>query len=200
MSSKQYDSATYMRKQRGLTQKIYLIEIIQPTSELIRDFIVMGSTGNVYTVSIKYIPSCSCPDNTTRKKNCKHIFFILVKIMNCFNPDLGIYTKEQLKNMFDAIPNITNLLCVDENTKNKYEQLKNKKTDTIQKTLDDDICPICLEDLNNGEELSYCKVKCGKNIHTNCFTMVNSKKINDIICVFCRSPWNKEEKYINLSI
>lgn len=41
----------------------------------------MGSTGNVYNVIIKDNPSCSCPDYTTKKKRCKHIFLILLKIM-----------------------------------------------------------------------------------------------------------------------
>ncbi len=193
------DYTTLMRKKRGLSQKIYLIETIQPKTKLIREFVVMGSTGNVYTVTIKNIPVCTCPDNTTRKKICKHIFFVLVKIMNCFNPDLGNYTDTQLEIMFNSIPIITNLLCVDQNVKNKYNELKESNNKKItQKNTDDDCCPVCLEDLNNGEDLTFCKVKCGKNIHTNCFNMVNSKK-SVITCMFCQSNWN-EEKYINLNV
>ena len=197
------DYTTHMRKQRALTQKLYLIETLPQKEENVRDYIVMGSTGNVYQVSIKGTPSCSCPDNTTRKKICKHIFFILVKIMNCTDPDKGKYTDEELKNMFNNIPNITKYLCVDDETKKKYDELKNKKMDSSnQKDTDDDVCPICLEDLKNGEDLDFCKFKCGKNIHKNCFAMINMKKLpQDTKCVFCQHPWNgaDEQKYINLT-
>ena len=63
-----------------------------------------------------------------------------------------------------------------------------------------DLCPICLDDLENGTELDYCKYSCGKPIHTICFKMWAKKKSKT--CVFCRENWEGVKKqdagYINL--
>lgn len=67
----------YVRKQRGSTQPLYLIETLDSTEMYEKSYSVMGSTGNVYTVTIKHTPECTCPDYTTRGNRCKHIFFIL---------------------------------------------------------------------------------------------------------------------------
>jgi hypothetical protein len=115
---------------------------------------------------------------------------------------IEVHTNDELEIMFNNIPAITKYLCVDEQTKHKYEELKNKKQDSNQKDLEDDVCPVCLEDMKNGEELEFCKFKCGKNIHKNCFMMVNMKKNKaDIKCVFCQHLWDGDDKtqqYINL--
>lgn len=39
-------------------------------------FAVLGSTGNVYTVTITTQPSCSCPDFQKRGDPCKHLLFV----------------------------------------------------------------------------------------------------------------------------
>jgi hypothetical protein len=60
-----------------------------------------------------------------------------------------------------------------------------------------DLCPICLDNLDNSEPLDYCKYSCGKAIHSECFKMW-SKKFNNK-CLYCKKPWNNiESEYINL--
>jgi len=190
----------YLRKQRGLTQPIYLIEtIIENIGEKIqleKKYIVMGSSGNVYTVAISHTPTCSCPDYTTRQKRCKHIYFVLGKIMhvNDDDQDNDQYTEKELLRMFSQIPKITNNLIVDTNTKNKYNKLKNNDSSNNKKSTDD-LCPICLDDLENGETLDHCR-SCGKHIHTCCFSMWTKSK--GAKCVFCQAVWKSNEKYINL--
>jgi len=205
----EFDYMSEVRKSRGLQQKIYLIETIIPKDDLLqREFIVMGSTNNVYHVSIKNKPTCTCPDYTTRYKRCKHIFFILLRIMKISKEDQDTYSDEELNAMFTNIPKVIDYMCIDKDLKLKYDakkkQLVNSTLIKDQKNLDDDCCPICLDDLTNGESLVFCKYSCGKNIHSNCFDMMNKKKENkDIICVFCRHNWdldpNQTSKYINLS-
>ena len=51
---------------------MYLIDrqVVTPLEK--EEFKVLGSTGNVYKVTVEQSPSCSCPDS--RKDNrCKHI-------------------------------------------------------------------------------------------------------------------------------
>jgi len=196
----------YMRKQRGQTQALYLIETIPSTNKYIKQYDVMGSTGNVYNVSIKTTPSCSCPDYTTRHRRCKHIYFILIRVMHVSKEDEDIdsFSNDELEEMFSNIPDITQNLVVDSQIKNKYKSAINRssgnnKDNKVKGKDTDDLCPICLDDLENGDTLDYCKYSCGKYIHKQCFEMWSKKMTAK--CVFCRESWTKivkESEYINL--
>lgn len=189
------------RKQRGIEQSIFLIEtVIDDTKHNERKYIVMGSTGNVYDVVIKNKPECSCPDYMTRGNRCKHLYFILIRVMKAKCVDKKRYSDEDLVTMFNNIPPITNNLVVGQNKKEKYKKLKGNdgKIITVDIRGTDDLCPICLDDLQDGNKLDYCKYSCGKPIHELCFQMWCKKK--DATCVFCRRPWFPVDngKYINL--
>lgn len=184
------------RKERGVTQNLFLIEM---KSE--KEYIVMGSTGNIYTVIIKDIPSCSCPDFVTRNKRCKHIYFVLIRVMKTIKEDQSIYSDNELMEMYSKIPQITNNLFVDKELKSVYEKFKlqldcGQKEVTIKNT--DDVCPICLDDLENGDDLDYCKYSCGKFVHKICYGMWCKK--NKATCIFCRADWNNKKvtPYINI--
>ena len=188
------------RKERGKKQNIFLIETIPPTSKYERKYDVVGMTGNVYTITISNSPTCTCPDHTTRFRRCKHIYFILIRVMHVDedDEDKAKFTNEELEKMFDSIPDITNNLIADNKHREAYEKLKDKKDEPIKKKSINDLCPICLDDLDNGDELDYCKYSCGKNIHKECFQMwAKSKSLH---CIFCRKEWNvpTSGKYINL--
>lgn len=188
------------RKIRGSTQNIFLIETIIDDIKEERKYVVMGSTGNVYNVTIKEKPECTCPDFMTRNKRCKHVYFILIKVMKADNIDHEIYSKEALEKMFKNIPQITNNLIVNNNIKNKYDKLKKNEKIEITMKNTDDLCPICLDDLENGCELDFCKYSCGKPVHTLCYAMWIKKKAPN--CIYCSVDWYKKEvnsKYINLS-
>lgn len=190
------------RKARGKTQNIFLIEMnVQSDKEKI--FMVMGTTGNVYKVIIKSKPECNCPDFQTRGNRCKHIYFILLRVMhiNNSNEDQEIFDENELKTMFASMPQFLNHLIVDDVHRSLYNDLKNKSNNIkiVDQKSTDDICPICLDDLDNLEELDYCKYSCGKPIHKTCFSMWMKK--NNTNCVFCRGSWILEEKdYVNLLI
>mgnify|MGYP000990748254 CR=1 FL=1 len=185
------------RKNRGIVQKLYLVEILEASDDLKREYIVMGSTGNVYRVEISETPTCTCPDYVQRKCRCKHIYFILLRIMKISKEmeDKQKYSNDELVTMFQNIPNITNNLIVGENIKKIY--IKKKNPELLKKSKDD-LCPICIDDLENGEDLDFCKGSCGKYIHVECFSMwCKSRGIKT--CVYCRANWIKESDYINLT-
>src|SRR4051812_7854048 len=94
------------RKSRGVNQNLYIIEAIATDDEYSRQFAVMGSTGNVYTVTIKGSPTCTCPDYILRKRRCKHIFFILIRAMRVANEEKKRYSKDDLGKMFNNIPKL----------------------------------------------------------------------------------------------
>ena len=182
------------RKQRGITQKLFLIETLAIKSQSEREYVIMGSTGNVYNVTISCSPSCTCPDFITRKNRCKHIFFVLLRIMKVTDPDKEEYSSNDIVKMFSNIPEITNVLCVGNNIKDKYERVNKNKQSVAKK--EDDICPICLDDISNGDEIEFCKAVCGTCVHKLCFSMWCIK--NQANCLICKSPWN-QQKYVNLA-
>lgn len=170
------------RIERCYTDNIYLIESLQPEEDYPyeRNYLIMGNSGNTYTVKISNMPSCTCPDYTTRGNRCKHIYFVLIRIMNIYNYTDEEYSDEELAQMFLNIPDIAkNLMYQGE----KPEEQKEVK----QKFEKDDVCPICLDPLENGKELDYCKYSCGQTIHKKCFSMWEKSKGG--ICVFCRGKW-----------
>lgn len=202
---------SYARKLRGTTQNIFLIETIITGKVYEREYVVMGSTGNIYNVLIANTPSCTCPDHMTRGNRCKHIYFILLRVMkiNEDDEDQDEYSNDELLNMFNNIPNITKNLIVDDHKKECYDKLKhnkqlNKKDDKkeVKQRGTDDLCPICLDDLENGDELDYCKYSCGKAVHKICYGMWTKKKASN--CIFCQASWTavdkeKELQYLNLN-
>lgn len=193
----------FQRKQRCETQKIFLLEAIQPNADLSRTYMVCGSTGNIYQVTIAENPSCTCPDNSKNNNRCKHIYFILMKVMKTEDEDESQYSPEDLQVMFNNIPVITNQLMADNNIRTIYDKLKisnglvHKEKD-ITKKGSDDLCPICLDELDNGEDLDYCKFSCGKQLHKLCFSMwIKQKK--EPICVYCKAHWVvKKQSYVNV--
>lgn len=54
-------------------------------------------------------------------------------------------------------------------------------------------CPICVFEMEPGEELVWCKAACGQNFHKQCFDQWRaSKRGARLTCVYCRSEWQEE--------
>ncbi|GBB86085.1 hypothetical protein RclHR1_12540001 [Rhizophagus clarus] len=153
------------------------------------EFAILGSTGNVYTVTIIHKPNCSCPDF---KKGylCKHIFFVYLKVFRLNHDSQFIYQEvllsKELRLIFaNAVPDPTVLaskkVCDKYSTftSSKLENKtgKNKKRKPIEGN-----CPVCYELLKEKD-------------HNNI-----------VICVYCHANWVdpdseiliNEEGYINL--
>lgn len=201
------------RKERGLTQSLFLIETFPSEEKYMKQFAVMGTTGNVYNVSIKEKPECTCPDYLKRERNCKHIYFILLKVMQIRDQRTARFSKEELTAMFTHIPHVTSNLIVNSTIRDLYKskvselQKDEEKEGTIKQKSTNDLCPICLENLEDGNELDYCRYGCGKSIHKLCFEMWCRK--NQPTCVFCRTSWKSPSElkraaattdYINLNL
>lgn len=196
IESNQYDYQQHIRKDRGLKQKLFLIETKNDY-----EYLIMGLTGNVYTVSVTNKPTCTCPDHTTRNNRCKHIYFVFQRVLRTENCDKEVYTNDELVDFIKNKNNIDKNVCVSENIKSKYHKLaqkKSNKTSVIDVNLDD-LCPLCLDELDNGEEVDWCKADCGKAVHKLCFKVCSPKY--GAKCPYCNKAWNppeNESTYINL--
>ena len=172
------------RIERCYTDNIYLIEVEPPDEDdedIKRKFVIMGHSGHVYNVTITNHPHCTCPDFYLRRHRCKHIYFVLMRIMNVDNYTDSSYTDDELIDMFNNIPPIA------QNLMYKGSAIPNEGKEVEQRFEKGDICPICLDPLENGKDLDFCRYSCGKTIHSKCFSMW--EKSRGSICVFCRAQW-----------
>jgi len=178
------------RIERCYTDNIYLIESIPPEEDFPnkRQYLIMGNSGKTYKVTISNYPTCTCPDYTFKHRRCKHIYFVLIRIMNTSNYMERKFEDEELEEMFSNIPDIAKNLM--------YEGEKPTEQKEVNQKFDkDDVCPICLDPLENGKDLDYCKYSCGKTIHKKCFSMWEKSKGG--ICVFCRGKWYSDNPPIH---
>jgi hypothetical protein len=81
-------AAAAARMERALSERLYLIERRDESEcspsgllSLRHAFAVLGSTGNVYTVHVCRVPSCTCVDFRERKAICKHLLFVYLKVL-----------------------------------------------------------------------------------------------------------------------
>jgi E3 ubiquitin-protein ligase ZSWIM2 len=58
----------------------------------------------------------------------------------------------------------------------------------------EEVCCVCHEEMKENENLTYCKVGCGRNIHTDCIEVWVKHKVSSgekISCPLCRTDWGK---------
>ena len=84
-----------------------------------------------------------------RRHRCKHIYFVLMRIMDISNYTDSSYTDDELIDMFDNIPPIA------QNLMYKGSAVPNEGKEVEQKFEKGDICPICLDPLENGKDLDF---------------------------------------------
>uniref|UniRef100_A0A6C0CCJ7 Uncharacterized protein n=1 Tax=viral metagenome TaxID=1070528 RepID=A0A6C0CCJ7_9ZZZZ len=156
-------------------------------SEFERKFIVLGASGNKYSVKIGVDSCCTCPDFENNDNICKHMYFIVLRILNSKITQKK-YSKNVLKKMFDNIPSfLEDDLFVDSKAQNNFQKNNKKEIAFVQQKFDDN-CPVCLEGIKKNQSLYYCKYQCGKSVHKKCFN-IWIKKTNRSKCLFCSYDW-----------
>lgn len=85
---------------------------------------VLGSTGNMYRVTISHRPSCNCPDSL-RGHRCKHVVFVLLKFLKVpsNHPLLwqASYMTHELQYIFDHAPDpVRSAALADARTRQLY--------------------------------------------------------------------------------
>ena len=188
MEDKAGSYAWESRITRALTQRIYLIpeESIGRETEFF--FKVMGNTDNVYDVTITESEiSCSCPDCSKYRNFCKHIIFVLIRV-------IGLQRGQLFEIELDAPTRVCTESCAHyfERVSRATEYLKNFEKEKRKPIEDDDECPICYESFfeTQNEKTVWCKEGCGKSIHEACFNKWAKQKIS-ATCVWCRAKWRK---------
>ncbi|MCJ1369447.1 hypothetical protein MMC20_000658 [Loxospora ochrophaea] len=178
---------TYLdRLHRVAGQRMFVIDRHRGgTDEVPEETIEMtGSTGNIYSVTISELPSCTCPDNQ-KGNQCKHIIYILHNVLKA--PSHLLYqlafVPSELRTIFATAPTPAS-----SPTSSTSTQPSNRKPATGD-------CPICFTEFEpETEEIVWCKAACGNNIHKTCFEQwAASQKGKGVNCVYCRTPWQGDE-------
>lgn len=191
------------RVDRAFSQRIYLIDTTYlPSEENIAKkgteaffFEIMGNSGTAYGISFienKKI-HCTCPDHNINGNLCKHLLFVLIRV-------LGFSTDQVFKDYYEPAYNDSpdKFMITQITVERSIRYMEHRKTlsDTTEigpdgktrKEVDKtEPCPICLEDLGE-EQLVWCKAQCGNSVHQSCFLKWFQKK-SDASCVLCRAQW-----------
>lgn len=192
------------RMARALSQRMYLIEqedVSQPVSGSARKFAVLGSTGNVYNVTVGQLPTCTCPD-CARGNLCKHIIFVMARVLQVPRNSPLIYQsallESELKEIFAKAPAPTAVLANTEvvaaymktvgDSEAVAEEPEEKKSQLVSNDkVPEGECPVCFESLLTSEPLDSCAT-CKNYVHKNCLKMWHAKAPNPMCC-YCRSSW-----------
>ncbi|KAF9460642.1 hypothetical protein BDZ94DRAFT_1311296 [Collybia nuda] len=192
------------RVDRVMSQRFCMLNRRKEPEELKEVFSVLGSTGNVYTVTIDHKPSCDCPD-ALKGNHCKHILFIFLKgpILQVSQASGSWYQKALLTSELETIfaeaplaPNATAHPLVQE----AHARAIGKASSAIQGASTKkripgpgDDCPICYEGMHevNENSLAFCE-DCGNALHKECFQQWKTSTARGgkpLTCVWCRAIW-----------
>ncbi|KAI9849236.1 MAG: hypothetical protein M1837_004695 [Sclerophora amabilis] len=179
------------RLERVLTQRMFLLDRDMGDGSGAGpegSFDLAGTTGNVYTVKIRNLPSCTCPDNQVKGNQCKHIIYVLVNVLKA-PEDLryqAAFLTSELEHIFAQAPP----------PPDEASSLADSHSGQ-RKPIEGD-CPICILELEpEQDEVIWCKGSCGNNIHKQCFEQwAASKPGEEVRCVFCRAPWKGDEESV----
>ncbi|KAH9484565.1 hypothetical protein JR316_0004047 [Psilocybe cubensis] len=194
------------RLERVREQRMYMVDRRRNGNELREEFSVLGSTGNVYTVTVDRLPRCNCPD-ATKGNHCKHILFVFVKVLQVSQESGYWYQKalltSELEQIFAEAPLAPNSEA-NPQVREAYARVTGRlpagasssksgsgKHKRVPGPGDD--CPICYDGMHGVAEtsLTYCE-QCGNAVHKECFQqwMATSQRTGTgLTCVWCRAKW-----------
>jgi len=173
-------------------------------------FKVLGASGYVYAVRLTHAagPSCSCPDHQTRRTTCKHILFVLMRVLGLSKQDLvhgvdasTIVAAASSEALF-AVENGETSDVIDltgqEPSRAPARKPRQAMRGVAQRPVDpEDSCPICCCDFGEAAcpgsaSLMYCRAECGKSLHRACFQKMEEyhrRKRSRLECPMCRHAW-----------
>ncbi|EIW84622.1 hypothetical protein CONPUDRAFT_116757 [Coniophora puteana RWD-64-598 SS2] len=195
------------RVDRVMSQRFFMLSRRRNPGELREEFGVLGSTGNVYTVTIGNFPSCSCPD-ASKGNHCKHILFIYLKVLQVPQESHVWYQKALLTSELDEIfsratPAPNSAALADHHIQEAYARAtgasssqpssssgKDKGKPKRKELGPEDDCAVCYEAMGGkgSESLTWCDA-CGNALHSQCFAEWARSSRGSVTCVYCRVPW-----------
>jgi hypothetical protein len=201
---------------RAATQRLYLVRRDEVNdSECQCNFVVLGSTGNVYTVTLQDVPHCTCPDFARKNDLCKHILFVYLKVVGLPVTNPLVYQKALLKTELREIFSILSQrrvggtvasVLANDRVRESYARLEGGETALDEGDFADQVgggggvkrraldegesdCPICFDPMSGGADTTFCRAMCGNNFHAECIRLWLGEQ-QAKTCPNCRQPWD----------
>ncbi|EOA85752.1 uncharacterized protein SETTUDRAFT_161688 [Exserohilum turcica Et28A] len=175
-------------KERALTQRLTVLSRERCGSDDTPEekVIIAGTTGNVYTVLVDREPSCDCP-HAKKGNQCKHIVYVMLRVLRAREEiayQLALLSSE-LREVFQNAPPIPGVGT------NGKDGTQKQGEDGNRKPIEGE-CPICYDDLDNKENIDYCKASCGNNVHRSCMQNWKAASKGKTTCPYCRATWQED--------
>ncbi len=210
------DDDTLKRIMKVSLERMFLIHRFRSQGYMREEFHVSGSGGNVYNVVLDRQVSCSCMDFSLRRKVCKHLLFVYIKVLR-LKGHLPVYTQvrlsaDEVAQVFDeALENPVAQALAKPELRKAWETAvgyvatedelasgsgaNDESNVPAGKRLlpeEGDVCGVCYEDLEPGstEGLEFCLESCGRPIHSDCLETWFKTRGFDHTCIWCRAKWH----------
>lgn len=181
------------RLYKAMNQRILMIHEDIDIHDCEGVYTILGSTGKQYRVRVSVSENtCTCPDHSMRLVDCKHILFVLFQVLGIDRESLNQDTIIRKSLFVAALARREVFISRQRTSPNAIKHEEEKKeleTTLVRKQIEGMDCPICLETLETGEKIVYCKKTCGNNFHDYCFSKWKRANGNDATCPMCRGRW-----------
>lgn len=176
------------RLARANAQRLFLVKKPSVTDTT---FHVLGTTNTSYIVDFLTTdqPSCTCMDFRLRKRCCKHILFVLIRVLGIpvqseqCTPEVLLPAVRKIVKVITGEYNIS-VGTVIESGSTIVPEASTVVSVPQRAYAEDDECPICFDPFGK-ELLVYCTQVCGNSVHQVCFDMWKRKQGKT--CVMCRA-------------
>jgi E3 ubiquitin-protein ligase ZSWIM2 len=180
--------------------RIYLVQEKGPTKFVLEE----SGSRKKFKVEIGSEIKCTCGGGV--KEHCVHTIYALSKVFKIKDKDPLIWQISFLDSEIDKIlQNRSRYMANFE--RNQYEEYKAEReakeeeeksrpnplgTATRMKLEKEETCCVCFEEMDESQNLTFCKFQCGRNIHLDCIeAWVRHKHSSGlkITCPLCRTDW-----------
>lgn len=186
------------RLQRASRVRLYLLRAIGPTGFLIT---TDRDDDQKFKVLLGDPHSCTCSLFIKERELCVHILWILIKKFkvpkeNSVVYQLGLVEREISEVVRGSFAN--NKTNKETGSNRRYKETDSREKLSKKEITEDDVCPICQEDLRDQiQPTTYCKYGCGNSIHIKCMKIwaehQRSCGESVIKCPLCRADFGAIE-------
>lgn len=115
------------RIKRALEQRLFVVDNANVSSTC-RKFTIFGSVGNLYTVQIGSDVSCTCPDFAKGFHNCKHLLYVMIRVLRIPQDDARLLNKrfevDDVARLLRDAPPVHSTCMVDSRVRTAYDLIK----------------------------------------------------------------------------
>ncbi|XP_065053622.1 E3 ubiquitin-protein ligase Zswim2-like [Rhopilema esculentum] len=185
------------RIDNALEARFYILRESGPTGFLVKQ----EDEEKKYKVYLGDPNSCTCTSFIKDKELCIHILWILLRKFRLGKENSLLFQQALVEREINEIIQGVHIHRRSSTKKEELVQFEEKGKLPAKSIDNDDVCPICQEEIKNCKEpLTHCKYGCGNNIHIKCMKVwAQHRKTNGdniIKCPLCRSDFGSYQDII----